>query len=79
MVVQLLELLEFVPYEIENHARSNKTDDAAHADIRQEMLRKIDTRVSAKCCNDQERQHQQIHQDTCPAVVLYMLMLVVVG
>ena len=39
MVVQLLELLEFVPYEIENHARSNKTDDATHADIRQEMLR----------------------------------------
>ena len=39
MVVQLLDLRESVPDEIEYYARGNKTDDATHADIRQEMLR----------------------------------------
>ena len=37
------EFQNLVPAKIEHQARSDKTNDAAYANIRQEMLRKIDT------------------------------------
>ena len=42
------EFQDLVSTEIEDQPRCHKTDDASHADIRQEMLRKIDTGVGAQ-------------------------------
>ena len=48
--------VDFVPTKIENHERDDKAYHAAHTDVRQEMLRKVDTRVAAQCSKCQQQQ-----------------------
>ena len=40
--------------EVENQAWGHKPDDTTYADIRQEVLRKVDARIGAQCSKHKE-------------------------
>lgn len=57
--------------EVENQAWGYKSDDAARADIRQEMLWKVDARVGAQSGQHKERQHH--HTDLHPGLAVSLI------
>ena len=67
---------ELLPAEVEHQERGNKADDAAHAHIRQEMLREVNARIGTQYRQDKQHQHRQIDQDPRPAAGLLLMIVV---
>ena len=68
--VFFFEFQELILAKVEDQARHRESNHATHTHIRQEMLRKVDARVGAQGCKNQQHQHRRIDQEPRPVVVL---------
>lgn len=64
--MRLVWLQELVFAEVEHEARGYEADDAAHADVAQEVLREVDARVGSQCGQYQQPQERGVQQHDGP-------------